>query len=369
MDCYDFVNEYPGPADMLPDIPLVQYRHSGDTTHGGHSEFQPTLVSIWVGRKQSKFSYVIMQPDEPANKVEEDIVVSVSTVFGPSSKLIPTPADIVLRSSDNVFFYVHTSRLNETSENAFNALLVLRTSDILSLPEDAIVLNLVLHCIYNLSFSHYFPSLDNVLIAVNAMKKYGMPLNRYVARGTALFRQIVSQAPLQPIEVYMVAAENDLFDLAVEASSNLLAFPLFRIDDDMAARMGPHYLKRLFFLHMRRSQLLQRLLFQPPSEHAPTLDCGFVEQKRVARAWALASTSFTCEVCSGRLLVTIVRLELIMFCAIDLSPAVLQSVLGSLQHDISCGQCKEAVAERVRDIVQKWTITPVCLYLTTTDCD
>ncbi|CAL1707903.1 unnamed protein product [Somion occarium] len=218
MDCYDFVNEYPGPADMLPDIPLVQYRHSGDTTHGGHSEFQPTL------------------PDEPANKVEEDIVVSVSTVFGPSSKLIPTPADIVLRSSDNVFFYVHTSRLNETSENAFNALLVLRTSDILSLPEDAIVLNLVLHCIYNLSFSHYFPSLDNVLIAVNAMKKYGMPLNRYVARGTALFRQIVSQAPLQPIEVYMVAAENDLFDLAVEASSNLLAFPLFRIDDDMAAR-------------------------------------------------------------------------------------------------------------------------------------
>ncbi|CAL1707901.1 unnamed protein product [Somion occarium] len=322
MDCYDFVNEYPGPADMLPDIPLVQYRHSGDTTHGGHSEFQPTL------------------PDEPANKVEEDIVVSVSTVFGPSSKLIPTPADIVLRSSDNVFFYVHTSRLNETSENAFNALLVLRTSDILSLPEDAIVLNLVLHCIYNLSFSHYFPSLDNVLIAVNAMKKYGMPLNRYVARGTALFRQIVSQAPLQPIEVYMVAAENDLFDLAVEASSNLLAFPLFRIDDDMAARMGPHYLKRLFFLHMRRSQLLQRLLFQPPSEHAPTLDCGFVEQKRVARAWALASTSFTCEVCS------------------DLSPAVLQSVLGSLQHDISCGQCKEAVAERVRDIVQKWTITP-----------
>lgn len=57
----------------------------------------------------------------------------------------------------------------------------------------------------------------------------------------------------------------------------------------MAERIGAVYLKRLFFLHFGRAEALKRILLPPPHPHAPTPSCDFSDQKKLTRAWALAS--------------------------------------------------------------------------------
>jgi len=57
----------------------------------------------------------------------------------------------------------------------------------------------------------------------------------------------------------------------------------------MADAIGPIYLKRLFFLHFGRSDALRRVLLPPPNLHTPTTSCDFSDQKKLTRAWALAS--------------------------------------------------------------------------------
>lgn len=159
----------------------------------------------------------------------------------------------------------------------------------ISLPEGSCVLNVVLHTIYHMPCTHYSPSIDTLIAAVDAMHKYGIPVSKYIATGTPLYQLILALAPVAPLELYSLAAAHDLYDLAVPISSHLLAFPLSNITDEMAERMGPVYLKRMFFLHLGRIDALKRLLLPPPHPHAPTPDCDFTEQKKLTRAWALAS--------------------------------------------------------------------------------
>lgn len=108
--------------------------------------------------------------DVPDDHVPGNTIVSVSTTFHPGANLLPNPPDVILLSSDGVFFYVHSTQMLATSDNHFNGLVPpkphatksnLKVRDelgpIIPLPDIASVLNIVLHIVYDLSCAHYHP--------------------------------------------------------------------------------------------------------------------------------------------------------------------------------------------------------------------
>ncbi len=101
------------------------------------------------------------------------------------------------------------------------------------------------------------------------------------------------------------------------ADSNFLprlSYHLPGLTDELVDRIGPRYLKRLFFLHMGRADALKRILLPPPHPHPPTLWCDFEEQKRLARAWALASAYLAWEARPGMYLLRYLFLfDILMF--------------------------------------------------------
>lgn len=166
-------------------------------------------------------------------------------------------------------------------------------------PEDSHVLNIVLHTLYMIPCTHFCPSVDIISKAVSSLKRYGVSIKSLATPDTCLYNLILSRAPLCPIQLYAIAAENELHDLAVAISPHLMSFNLATLTDDVVTQMGPTYLKRLFFLHLGRNQALKRLLFTPPALHGPTMECDFTEQKKLTRAWALAAAYLAWDVRPG----------------------------------------------------------------------
>ena len=205
-------------------------------------------------------------------------------------------------TTDNVFFYVNSHLLLAASENRFRELLPTsrQPSNAIPVPENSTVLNIVLHSIYDMSCRHYSPSFAAIITAVNRLPVYGISPKKRVAPSTQLFSLLLTHAPLYPLELYALAASHDLYDLAVSASSHLLSFPLASLTDEMAQYIGPIYLKRLFFLHFGRSDALKRVLLPPPHPHPPTPFCDFAEQKKLTRAWALASAYLAWDARPGK---------------------------------------------------------------------
>ncbi|THH32086.1 hypothetical protein EUX98_g2123 [Antrodiella citrinella] len=242
----------------------------------------------------------------PFELFEPEPMYSVSSTFQGEFTLDGKKTDAILITFDRIIFHVHTLYLDSVSKNGFNSLLNLGTRGstvgvpvIITVPEDSSLFNIVIHTIYNMSCSEYYPPLDVLLDAVQALKTYGMPLHQFVVPDTPLYNHILLQAPRKPLDVFIIAAENDLEDLAVAASAHLLSLQLPDITDEMAARMGSFYLRRLFQLHMERVNDLKRALLEPPKTHVDTVSCGFVEQKKLARAWALAAAGLLWEVKPG----------------------------------------------------------------------
>lgn len=219
----------------------------------------------------------------------------MSTTFYPGAHHHSLPSDISFLSSDNVFFYVHSHLILAASDNGFQGLLPpLSASNkdqdpIIHVPEVSTVLNIILHTVYDMSCAHYSPTFETLATAVSRLPQYGIKAKTAIMPSTPLYSLLLSYAPLHPLDLYALAASFDLYDLAVATSSHLLSFSLATLTDEMAERIGAVYLKRLFFLHFGRSDALKRVLLPPPHPHPPTPWCDFTEQKRLTRAWALAS--------------------------------------------------------------------------------
>jgi hypothetical protein len=205
---------------------------------------------------------------------------------------------MTLHSSDSVFFYVHSAALLKVSKNSFGSLIqtypISPTSDddvnpAILVPEDSHVLNILLHLIYMIPCSHFCPPVEIISKTVSALKRYGVSIKSFAAPDACLYNLILSRAPLHPIELYAVAAENELHDLAVAISPHLMSLDLATLTDEIVIQIGPTYLKRLFFLHLGRNEALKKLLFSPPTLHGPTPQCDFIEQRKLTRAWALAA--------------------------------------------------------------------------------
>lgn len=226
---------------------------------------------------------------------EGSSLVSVSTTFYPGAHHQSLGPDVILLSSDSVFFYVHSHLLLGASENGFHSILPPPPSPnkdrdtIVDIPETSTTLNIILHAVYEMSCAHYSPTFLTLAAAVHRLPFYGIRPKSRINPATALYTILLSHAPLYPLELYALAATHDLYELAVATSSHLLSFPLASLSDEMAETIGPVYLKRLFFLHFGRSDALKRVLLSPPHPHAPTQWCDFTDQKKLTRAWALAS--------------------------------------------------------------------------------
>jgi hypothetical protein len=275
---------------------------------------------------------------------EEQTLVSVSTTFFPGAQHMSIPPDVVLLSSDNVFFYVHSLILLAASENGFRgrisapAASTKENDSIASVPDNSTVLNIILHAVYDMSCAHYSPPFPALISAVNRLPMYGISPKVRIVPSTPLFSLLLSHAPLFPIELYALAAAHDLYDLAVSTSSHLLSFPLATITDEMAEKIGPVYLKRLFFLHFGRSDALKRVLLPPPNPHAPTTLCDLTEQKKLTRAWALASAYLAWDARP------------------DLSTSSMESALRPLADHLTCEYCQQSLRDRIKNLVGQWAI-------------
>lgn len=228
-------------------------------------------------------------------------IINVSTSFYPGSH--SQEGDLILCSTDGIHFYVHTDYLNKASQAALPAFLSYSIPGVdggaVPVPEMGRILNIILHAAYGSSVSKNNPTTLELLEALDKLPKYGL-VPRYLIRpGSDLYTLLLTHAALQPLTIYASAAHHNIFELAQQASSHLLAFPLNEIDDQTAARMGPAYLKRLFLLHLHRMDTAKALLLQPPAIHPATTKCSFEDQKRVKRAWALGTTYLAWQMRAG----------------------------------------------------------------------
>lgn len=153
------------------------------------------------------------------------------------------------------------------------------------------MLNLVLHCVYSLPCTHLSSSVEDISACVATIIKYGLPLSTYASQNGSLYNLVLSRAPTAGIQMYALAAQRGLEQLAVAVSPFLLSCDLATLTDDLVGRMGPVYLKRLVFLHLGRSAALKRLLSPPLNYHIPDDACGAREHDALMSAWSLSVAS------------------------------------------------------------------------------
>ncbi|KAI5892601.1 uncharacterized protein SCHCODRAFT_01181002, partial [Schizophyllum commune H4-8] len=273
-------------------------------------------------------------------------MISMSTTFTSVATHGGVPPDVVLVSTDGVYFYVNRALLASASANYFAALLPpsVRSPDGFPLAhtQDASdVLNIILHAVYDMSPARYAPPVTTLLAALDRLPAYGMLPAQHVVPPRALYAVLLAQAPLAPLAVYTAAAHYGLNDLAVAVSSHLLSFPLPALTDAQAEAMGAIYLKRLFMLHKQRVDALKGVLAQAPYPHPETEICTFADQKKIARAWQLAATYLVAEAQP------------------DLPPSRMEATVNSLMVGMACEDCKEALRKRLQKAVVEWTMLPL----------
>lgn len=222
-----------------------------------------------------------------------------STTFHPAFTFQSLLPDSIFLSSDAVYFFVHRAQLSNSSCNNFGSLFSktsftpqsISNSPVIFVSEDAVVLDVVLHAVYDMPLTSHNPSLPTLLKSIQSFQTYGIPLHDVLSPSSRLCQLILAEAPRAPLEVYAVVALHHLDHLAIAISAKLHSIVLADIPDSAAVAMGPIYMKRLFLLHHRRTEYLKSLLKDAPETHADTIQCGFVEQKNLQTAWALASGS------------------------------------------------------------------------------
>ncbi|KAK0224979.1 hypothetical protein EDD85DRAFT_216836 [Armillaria nabsnona] len=276
---------------------------------------------------------------DEGHRDNKERVVDVSTTFFPGMTS-HQPADIILISSDNVQFHVHLNVLYDASSTGFASLLNTTNTEpgipVLNIPEKSDILNIILLMIYGKPIADYRPEFDVLVTAVDSLGKYGIQPQRYVKPAQPLFELIRFHMPRYPLDVYVLAAHYDLFELAQAASSHLLSARLETITEDQSMRMGAVYLKRLYDLHSRRIDALKNILIRAPEPHPSTPACSLSDQNGVSRAWALSAA------------------YLIWDARPDMSFRYIESTMGALKQHVSCEDCKETIDAQVRQCITDW---------------
>jgi hypothetical protein len=201
-------------------------------------------------------------------------------------------SDLTLSSFDAILFYVHRQIIEDASPKSLRcftglAMDQLREEDTYNVPESSIILNILLHAIYETSCADNRHTIEQFVEAVDKMPVYGLTPRSVICFKNPLYHLLLSHGALRPVTVYALAAHHNLEDLAKNVSSYLLSHSLNEIDDEMADRIGAIYLKRFFLLFESRPREIAEICIEPPSRHPPNDSCGYQGQKRVTREWSL----------------------------------------------------------------------------------
>ncbi|KAL0955580.1 hypothetical protein HGRIS_001817 [Hohenbuehelia grisea] len=301
-------------------------------------------------------------------------IVSVSTTFHPSAGLLSTILpDLVLLSTDLVFFYVHEPVLLAASNNKFSSLLPMETAQsrlnsspaptedeliqLLVVPEPSAVLNVVLHIVYGLSPARHSPSYTTLAAAVNCMPTYGIALRPLlnpsskplVGRRTPppspshLYALLVNHAPAHALELYTLAAAHDLPELARAPSAYLHGLRVCEIPDEALQRMGGVYFARLVRMQLLRIDMLKRAVVQPPRSHVPTRTCTEEDTASLVRAWGLVAASLVWDAVP------------------DSSVVNLEAAFRALSMHLTCLECAQEFNSHLNTVLKIWAQAPTTI--------
>ncbi|GJE88532.1 hypothetical protein PsYK624_046150 [Phanerochaete sordida] len=279
-------------------------------------------------------------PDIPADFPQ-------SPIFHSAASLDASPPDTVLITTDSIAFYVHRCRLLSWSMNDFGGLLIKQESfkslgiascvpQLLSAKDDAVLLSVILCVIYDLWATLPTFGLHDLAAGIRALRHYGVDARALVAPQKPLMDVLLTHASLDPLEVFAIAAENNLEPLAIRASPYLLTFDFSSLADELARRIGCSYLLRLHLLCHSRMVFLRGLLLDQHEAHSPTSECSPKEQRIFEGAWATTIASLAWEADP------------------DLSATRLKNALEEAEAHAKCSDCKAGAKKRVKDIVRKW---------------
>ncbi|KAH7905817.1 hypothetical protein BJ138DRAFT_1118136 [Hygrophoropsis aurantiaca] len=325
-------------TDLLPFF--SGFTHSNITNHAEDDGIQSTVSPVGspvTPQPTPVFETFSLQLDETPHD-SPGTTYFVSTAFPAHSPNYAHPTDIILLSSDSVFFHVHRAMLQVASKLAFRIGNAMSSPEIpvIVVSEASAVLNIVLHTIYGRTCSGYSPSFEDLSTAVFVLVDNDIVIEEYIASATPLGILILTHAPRRSLEVYILAGRHYLNNLAITASRHLLSCNLSSITDNMAVDMGPIYLRRLFTLHSERLASLRLVLMPPPHPHPETPACEFSEQNKVARAWALASA------------------YLIWDSRVDLTANNIRAVITPMEEHLRCLRCRENLRSRTNTLVLQW---------------
>ncbi|KAJ1305179.1 hypothetical protein OPQ81_000210 [Rhizoctonia solani] len=303
--------------------------------------------------------------------------VSVSSRFNLGSWDM-RDADVLLLTSDRVFFYAHRSVLLQYSSNYFGGLLVeddtsfdtceevdvtqpMSDSDsllniepklvVVDIPSEAF--NVVLLTLYRFPIQEFVPSNKTLHQVVPALASLGYDPSVIAYPRSELYGLLLKSAAADPLPMYAVAAHYSFESLAVSVSALTLRTSLHEITDELAQQMGPVYLRRLFcmyglahwpndldlqsfkVLHFGRADALRRVVLPLPNLHPPESNerCNAEAQKGLQRAWTLASAYIIAQN----------------------HPGEVNDLVSLLGARVECTECCRSLQERISRLVQDWS--------------
>lgn len=112
--------------------------------------------------------------------------------------------------------------------------------------EPASLLNIMLLTIYGLSMERYQPDLQLLCRVLPTLTSYGYQPTDLVTPHSEIFYLLLAHSKTYSLVMYALAASYNLEQLAISCSQNTLGVELSEITDDLAAVMGPIYLRKLF---------------------------------------------------------------------------------------------------------------------------
>lgn len=195
----------------------------------------------------------------------------------PNAEVLP---DVVIRASDDGSFAVHSQKIAAATLNGFGGLFTDRTGHMANqlatfrIKETFEVLRVIVYTIYSLSCDEHKPSLECLRIALSGLNEYGItPLQHYIFRGSPLFSTLLLEADTHPFEIYALAGQYKLEDLAIDSSTKTTHLSIIACPADYAETMGVPYLQRIYGLHDARERRVKEMFHIEPKWHPQNPHC------------------------------------------------------------------------------------------------